>query len=160
MGSTSDLPTMKAAGETLAEFGVPFETRIISAHRTPEAMVDYGKRAVDDGLQVLIAGAGGAAHLPGMLAALTVLPVVGVPVAIGPLVGIDALMSIVQMPRGTPVATVAIGNATNAAHVALRILATSRPELRTALGEYQARRRGEVAQDDENVRRGSGSASS
>lgn len=148
MGSTSDLPVMEKAAETLLEFSIPFEMRILSAHRTPRAMVEYGTSAIDRGLEILIAGAGGAAHLPGMLAALTVLPVVGVPVPVGTLGGMDALLSIVQMPRGTPVATVAIGNATNAAYVALQILALSRPALRDAL-LVDRRRRGQQVEDDD-----------
>jgi phosphoribosylaminoimidazole carboxylase PurE protein len=152
MGSTTDLPVMRKAAETLAEFSVPFETRIVSAHRTPEEMVDYGRSAMDRGVEAIIAGAGGAAHLPGMLAALTVVPVIGVPVPVGPLAGVDALMSIVQMPRGTPVATVAIGNATNAAFVALQMLGMARPELRTRLLEYRSGRRQAVRRDDVRVR--------
>ncbi len=154
MGSTSDLPTMRGAAETLAAFGVPHETRILSAHRTPEAMVRYAHEAIDAGLEVIIAGAGGAAHLPGMLAAMTVIPVVGVPVSTTHLSGLDSLLSIVQMPRGTPVATVAIGNSVNAAHLAVQILAGSRPELRRKLLEYRTLRAAAVADDDERVRSG------
>lgn len=153
MGSTSDLKTMQGAADTLAEFGVPFEVRVLSAHRTPDAMVKYASAAVDEGLEVIVAGAGGAAHLPGMIAALTVLPVIGVPVATAQLGGLDSLLSIVQMPRGTPVATVAIGNSVNAAHLALRVLAGAHPEIRSALLEYQATRAAAVRADDETVRR-------
>ncbi len=153
MGSTSDLPTMKAAGEVLRTFAVPYETRILSAHRTPTAMVDFGEAAVERGFEVIIAGAGGAAHLPGMLASLTTLPVVGVPVLNGALAGMDALLSIVQMPRGVPVATVAIGNATNAGYLAIRMLATTRPALRQAL-EAHAEARAQKVRDDDRASRG------
>ncbi|CAM9407930.1 unnamed protein product [Choristocarpus tenellus] len=123
MGSDSDLPTMKAAADILEEFGVPHEVTIVSAHRTPERMFTYARKARGRGLRVIVAGAGGAAHLPGMVAALTPLPVVGVPVKTSTLSGVDSLHSIVQMPRGVPVATVAIGNATNAGLLAVRMLA-------------------------------------
>ncbi len=126
MGSDSDFPCMRAAAEILEEFGVPFELKVVSAHRTPLEMASYAQQAKDQGLQVIIAGAGGAAHLPGMVAAHTPLPVIGVPVPIGPLNGEDALLSIVQMPKGVPVATVAIGNAYNAGLLAIQILAQSR----------------------------------
>src|SRR5215213_4626770 len=125
MGSDSDLETMKAAAEICAEFGVAYELRVVSAHRTPVLMADYAQTAHKRGLKVIIAGAGGAAHLPGMIAAHTPLPVIGVPVPIGPLVGVDALLAIVQMPGGVPVATVAIGQAKNAGLLAVQILATS-----------------------------------
>lgn len=148
MGSTSDLPTMKAAGEVLDGFGIGYETRILSAHRTPTAMVDFGQAAVGRGFEVLIAGAGGAAHLPGMLASLTTLPVIGVPVLNGALAGMDALLSIVQMPRGVPVATVAIGNATNAGYLAVRMLAATRPALREALQAHVDARAEKVREDD------------
>ncbi len=124
MGSDSDLPTMQAAIAACAEFAVPCEVEIVSAHRTPERMVEYAKTAADRGLKVIIAGAGGAAHLPGMVAALTALPVIGVPVATRHLQGLDSLYSIVQMPAGIPVATVAIGNAQNAGLLAVQILAS------------------------------------
>ena len=123
MGSDSDLSVMKDAAETLERFGVPYEISIVSAHRTPEDLSSFAKSARRRGIQVVIAGAGGAAHLPGMVAAHTELPVVGVPVPMGPLQGQDALLSIVQMPKGVPVATVAIGNATNAGILAVQILA-------------------------------------
>lgn len=122
MGSDSDLNVMQDAADILKEFEVAYELRIISAHRTPEEMVEYASSAKDRGIKVIIAGAGGAAHLPGMTAALTTLPVVGVPVPLKHLDGMDSLLSIVQMPKGVPVATVAVGNATNAAYLALRIL--------------------------------------
>ncbi len=138
MGSDSDLPTMQAAIAVCQEFEVPCEVAIVSAHRTPERMVEYAKTAHERGLKVIIAGAGGAAHLPGMVAALTPLPVVGVPVSSRQLQGIDSLYSIVQMPAGIPVATVAIGNATNAGLLAVQILAADRPEL---LAKVQAYRR-------------------
>ncbi len=148
MGSTSDLPTMNAAGEVLRSFEVAYETRILSAHRTPRAMVDFGEAAVARGFEVIIAGAGGAAHLPGMLASLTTLPVIGVPVLNGPLAGMDALLSIVQMPRGVPVASVAIGNATNAGYLAVRMLAATRPVLRQALEAHAQARAAKVRDDD------------
>ena len=129
MGSDSDWPVMSAAGEALAEFGIAYEADVVSAHRMPEAMLDYGREAHTRGLEVIIAGAGGAAHLPGMLAALTPLPVIGVPVPLKYLDGMDSLLSIVQMPSGVPVATVAIGNARNAGLLAARILATGDPVL-------------------------------
>jgi 5-(carboxyamino)imidazole ribonucleotide mutase len=122
MGSDSDLPTMQAAIDVLVEFGVGYEVRVISAHRTPDAMLEYARGAADRGLEVIIAGAGGAAHLPGMTASMTPLPVIGVPVALNQLDGMDSLLSIVQMPAGIPVATVAIGNARNAGLLAVRIL--------------------------------------
>jgi 5-(carboxyamino)imidazole ribonucleotide mutase len=150
MGSTSDLPTMQAAAEVLTEFGITHEVRIISAHRTPKAMMEYGKTAAERGLELIIAGAGGAAHLPGMLASLTPLPVIGVPVPLKHLDGLDSMLSIIQMPKGTPVACVAIGNAANAAHLALRILGGTSPAIREAVVSYQRGREAQVrAQDDE-----------
>ena len=137
MGSQSDLPTMNAAVEILKKFGVPYEVDIVSAHRTPDKLVEYARTAQSRGLRVIIAGAGGAAHLPGMVASMTPLPVVGVPVKTSTLSGVDSLYSIVQMPRGIPVATVAIGNAQNAGLLAVRILGTSRHELRHQMMEYQ-----------------------
>jgi 5-(carboxyamino)imidazole ribonucleotide mutase len=138
MGSKSDWETMRHADETLTQFGVPHECRIVSAHRTPEWMNEYANTAEARGIAVVIAGAGGAAHLPGMVAAQTVLPVLGVPVESQALHGLDSLLSIVQMPGGVPVGTLAIGKAgaINAALLAIRILGTSRPELRIALREY------------------------
>jgi 5-(carboxyamino)imidazole ribonucleotide mutase len=137
MGSDSDLPVMRAAAEALAEFGVPAEVRVISAHRTPADMLEYARTAAARGLRVIIAGAGGAAHLPGMIAAATPLPVIGVPVPLARLDGLDSLLSIVQMPAGVPVATVAIGNARNAGLLAVRILAAADPELRGAMERFQ-----------------------
>jgi len=138
MGSDSDWPVMAAAAEACAEFGVSFEADVVSAHRMPEDMVAYGRNAHTRGLKVIIAGAGGAAHLPGMLAALTPLPVIGVPVPLKYLDGMDSLLSIVQMPAGVPVATVAIGNARNAGLLAVRILAASDPELTQKMVAFQA----------------------
>jgi phosphoribosylaminoimidazole carboxylase PurE protein len=137
MGSTSDMPVMEKAVEVLKRFDVAHEVKIVSAHRTPDLMRDYAMSARTRGVKVIIAGAGGAAHLPGMTAAWTTLPVIGVPVANGALQGQDALLSIVQMPRGVPVATVAIDNATNAAFLALRILAAFDPNLTERLEQEQ-----------------------
>jgi 5-(carboxyamino)imidazole ribonucleotide mutase len=139
MGSKSDWDTMSHADAILTEFGIPHECQVVSAHRTPAWMTEYASTAADRGLQVIVAGAGGAAHLPGMVAAQTVLPVIGVPVQSAALNGLDSLLSIVQMPRGVPVATVAIGpsGAANAALLAIAILATSRPELRAKLAVYR-----------------------
>jgi len=138
MGSDSDWPTMEPAAAALEEFGVGYEADVVSAHRMPEDMVAYGRRAHERGLRVIIAGAGGAAHLPGMLAALTPLPVIGVPVALKHLEGMDSLLSIVQMPSGVPVATVAIGNARNAGLLAVRILASADPGLTAKMLDFQA----------------------
>jgi 5-(carboxyamino)imidazole ribonucleotide mutase len=137
MGSDSDWPTMKAAAEVCVEFDVPFEADVISAHRMPEEMIDYGKSAHVRGLKVLIAGAGGAAHLPGMLASVTPLPVIGVPVPLKYLDGMDSLLSIVQMPAGVPVATVSIGNARNAGLLAVRILAAHDELLLARMSAFQ-----------------------
>jgi 5-(carboxyamino)imidazole ribonucleotide mutase len=137
MGSDSDWPTMKAAAEACAEFDVPFEADVVSAHRMPAEMIDYGRSAHERGLKVIIAGAGGAAHLPGMLAAVTPLPVIGVPVPLKYLDGMDSLLSIVQMPAGVPVATVSIGNARNAGLLAVRILAASDEKLRDRVRAFQ-----------------------
>ena len=137
MGSDSDWPTMKAAAELLDEFGIEWEADVKSAHRMPQEMLDYGREAAGRGLSVIIAGAGGAAALPGMLASVTPLPVVGVPVPLKYLDGLDSLMSIVQMPGGIPVATVAIGNAKNAGILAARILGVSDPELQQKLVAYE-----------------------
>ena len=150
MGSDSDWPTMEAAAEACREFGVEYEADVVSAHRMPDAMVAYGRQAHHRGLRVVIAGAGGAAHLPGMLAALTPLPVIGVPVPLRYLDGMDSLLSIVQMPAGVPVATVAVGNARNAGLLAVRILAAGDEKLRAQMVQFQtslrdaARARGEV----------------
>ncbi len=137
MGSDSDLPTMQAAIGICEQFSVPYEVEIVSAHRTPERMVDYAQSAHTRGIQVIIAGAGGAAHLPGMVASLTPLPVIGVPVHTRALSGVDSLYSIVQMPGGIPVATVAIGNAQNAGLLAIRILASQDPILLQKMQDYQ-----------------------
>ncbi|WP_295613347.1 5-(carboxyamino)imidazole ribonucleotide mutase [Chamaesiphon sp. GL140_3_metabinner_50] len=137
MGSDSDLPTMKAAIEICEQFEIPHEVAIVSAHRTPERMVEYAQTAHQRGLKVIIAGAGGAAHLPGMVASLTPLPVIGVPVQTKTLQGVDSLYSIVQMPAGIPVATVAIGNATNAGLLAVQILATHDPDLLAQVISYR-----------------------
>jgi 5-(carboxyamino)imidazole ribonucleotide mutase len=138
MGSDSDWPVMKAAAEALEEFGVPYDADVVSAHRMPEEMLTYGKDAAGRGLRVIIAGAGGAAHLPGMLASVTPLPVIGVPVPLENLDGLDSLLSIVQMPAGVPVATVAIGNARNAGLLAVRILAASDEALQRRMVDFQA----------------------
>ncbi|SDS31772.1 5-(carboxyamino)imidazole ribonucleotide mutase [Nocardioides scoriae] len=138
MGSDSDWPTMEAAAEACAEFDVAFEADVVSAHRMPDEMLAYGREAAGRGVRVIIAGAGGAAHLPGMLAAVTPLPVIGVPVALKYLDGMDSLLSIVQMPAGVPVATVAIGNARNAGLLAVRILAASDPALQQRMTDFQA----------------------
>ena len=138
MGSRSDWPTMKPAAEVLGELGIGFETRIVSAHRTPDRLWDYGLTARDRGLKVIVAGAGGAAHLPGMMASKTRLPVIGVPVETGALGGLDSLYSIVQMPRGFPVATMAIGGAANAGLMAAAILALSDPDLADRLDGWRA----------------------
>jgi len=152
MGSDSDLETMQGAVDVLAEFGVPHEVRIVSAHRTPDVMVDYARSAAARGLRVIIAGAGGAAHLPGMTAAMTALPVIGVPVALRQLDGLDSLLSIVQMPAGVPVATVAIGNARNAGLLAVRILGTFDDELRMRMEAFQDDLADIVREKDERLR--------
>ena len=139
MGSDSDLKVMQAAADMLTEFKLPYELTIVSAHRTPQRMVEYATTAASRGLQIIIAGAGGAAHLPGMTAALTTLPVIGVPVAVTALNGLDALVSIVQMPTGVPVATVAIDNAANAALLAVQILALHDARLARQLKDYKQR---------------------
>lgn len=137
MGSISDWETMQEAAGMLADFGIPYEAEVVSAHRTPERMVEYAKTARDRGLKLIIAGAGGAAHLPGMTASLTSLPVIGVPVASRHLQGLDSLLSIAQMPGGIPVATMAIGNAKNAGLLAARILALGRPELEAKVDAHR-----------------------
>lgn len=138
MGSDSDWPVMKAATEALAEFGVEFEVSVVSAHRTPQRMLDYATSAASRGLRVIIAGAGGAAHLPGMVASATVLPVIGVPVPLKYLDGMDSLLSIVQMPAGVPVATVSVGGARNAGLLAVRMLASCDPALQERMARFQA----------------------
>jgi len=152
MGSDSDWPTMEAAAVALAEFEVPFEVGVVSAHRTVRKMVDYAETAADRGLQVIITGAGGAAHLPGMVAALTPLPVIGVPVPLKYLDGMDSLLSIVQMPAGVPVATVSIGGARNAGLLAVRILGASDLALRAKMTKFQASLEKLVAQKDAALR--------
>jgi 5-(carboxyamino)imidazole ribonucleotide mutase len=137
MGSDSDWPVMKAAAEACAEFDVAFEADVVSAHRMPDEMLAYGREAAGRGLRVIIAGAGGAAHLPGMLAAVTPLPVIGVPVPLKYLDGMDSLLSIVQMPAGVPVATVGVGNARNAGLLAVRILAAADPALQQKMSDFQ-----------------------
>jgi 5-(carboxyamino)imidazole ribonucleotide mutase len=151
MGSDSDLPTMQGAIDVLTEFGVAHEVRIVSAHRTPDVMADYARSAADRGLRVIIAGAGGAAHLPGMTASMTPLPVIGVPVPLGQLDGMDSLLSIVQMPGGVPVATVGVGNARNAGLLAVRILGASDGELLKAMTAFQERMHDEVRAKDERL---------
>ncbi len=136
MGSKSDSETMEHAAKTLEEFGIPYEFRVVSAHRTPDAMAEYARTARDRGLKVIVAGAGGAAHLPGMLASYTTLPVIGVPVLTKSLSGVDSLYSIVQMPGGVPVATVGIGNARNAGILAARILSLSDEAIANSLDAY------------------------
>ena len=153
MGSDSDWPTMEAAADALAEFGIAYEADVVSAHRMPEDMVRFGREAHERGVKVIIAGAGGAAHLPGMLAALTPLPVIGVPVALKYLDGMDSLLSIVQMPAGVPVATVAIGNARNAGLLAVRILAADDDALLERMLDFQeslrdaAHAKGQIVRD-------------
>ncbi len=153
MGSDSDLPVMQGAIDALAEFDVPYEVRIISAHRTPQAMYDYATSAVERGLRVIVAGAGGAAHLPGMTASMTPLPVIGVPVPLKYLDGLDSLLSIAQMPAGIPVATVAVGNARNAGLLAVRILATADDKLRVRMEEFQAALDATITEKDAKVRK-------
>lgn len=151
MGSKSDLETMRSAADTLKDFGVAFELKVVSAHRTPEMMFEYATSARERGLKVIIAGAGGAAHLPGMVASLTTLPVIGVPVETRALKGVDSLYSIVQMPAGIPVATVAIGNSRNAALLALRILGASDPEIAGRLEKFKGDQRDLVAKMNEEI---------
>ena len=154
MGSSSDLEVMAPAAELLEQFEVRFELRVVSAHRTPEAMLRYGLEAKDNGLEVIIAGAGGAAHLPGMLASVTSLPVIGVPVALARLDGLDSLLSIVQMPRGVPVATVAVNASENAALLAIRILAVGEPALHAALDLHRASLSDTAKEQDAAIARG------
>jgi 5-(carboxyamino)imidazole ribonucleotide mutase len=153
MGSDSDLPVMQGAIDILAEFGVPSEAHIVSAHRTPEWMIEYARGAAGRGLRVIIAGAGGAAHLPGMTASCTALPVIGVPVPLAKLDGLDSLLSIVQMPAGVPVATVGVGNARNAGLLAVRILATSDERLQAAVVQFQQNLHDSVREKDEKLQR-------
>ncbi len=153
MGSDSDFPTMEPAVETLRAMGIETDARVISAHRTPDAMLAFGTAAADNGYGVIIAGAGGAAHLPGMLASTTTLPVIGVPVAVTALDGMDALLSIVQMPAGVPVATMAIGGAVNAALMAARILGVSDPEVTAALVAYRSAQQEKSNRADSEITR-------
>ncbi|CAB0896420.1 5-(carboxyamino)imidazole ribonucleotide mutase [Corynebacterium diphtheriae] len=153
IGSDSDWPTVEPAAEVLAEFGIPFEVGVVSAHRTPEKMLAYAKTAHERGLKCIIACAGGAAHLPGMVAAATPLPVIGIPRALKELDGMDSLLSIVQMPGGVPVATVSIGGAKNAGLLAARILGAGDPELVTKMADYQENMRQEVERKDANLKK-------
>lgn len=151
MGSDSDLPVMKDAAEIFESFGIPYEISIISAHRTPEKALEYAKTAEERGLEVIIAGAGGAAHLPGVIAALTTLPVIGVPIKSKTLDGLDSLLSIVQMPAGIPVATVAINNAKNAALLAVHILSIKYPEIKEKLKAYREKMKKTVIEKNEKL---------
>ncbi|MDO5034515.1 MAG: 5-(carboxyamino)imidazole ribonucleotide mutase [Actinomycetaceae bacterium] len=151
MGSDSDWKVMSEAAAVMKDFGVEYEAHVVSAHRTPEAMLAYGREAAGRGLKVIIAGAGGAAHLPGMLASMTTLPVIGVPVPLKYLDGMDSLLSIVQMPAGVPVATVSIGGARNAGLLAVRMLAAHDPELSEKMKEFQAELRRQSEQKDVNL---------
>lgn len=152
MGSDSDWPTVEPAAQVLADFGIPFEVGVVSAHRTPEKMLAYAKEAHTRGLKAIIACAGGAAHLPGMVAAATPLPVIGIPRALKELDGLDSLLSIVQMPSGVPVATVSIGGAKNAGLLAARILGAGDPVIQDKMVDYQKRMAEEVEQKDKNLR--------
>jgi 5-(carboxyamino)imidazole ribonucleotide mutase len=154
MGSDSDWPVMKAAAETLDEFEVPYEVSVVSAHRTPQRMLDYARTAADRGLRVIIAGAGGAAHLPGMVASATTLPVVGVPVPLKYLDGMDSLLSIVQMPAGIPVATVSVGGARNAGLLAVRMLSVADEKLRDRLAAFASDLEQLVLDKDARLRAG------
>ena len=153
MGSDSDWSVMADAAAALTEFGIAHEVEVLSAHRTPEAMISFGRAARQRGLQVIIAGAGGAAHLPGMLASVTTLPVIGVPVALAKLDGLDSLLSIVQMPAGVPVATVSIGGARNAGILAARILSTGDPALADRLADFAANLETVVAEKNAALKR-------
>ena len=154
MGSDSDWPTMEAAAQAMEEFDVAYEADVVSAHRMPEDMIGYGRSAAERGLRVIVAGAGGAAHLPGMLAAVTPLPVIGVPVPLKHLDGLDSLLSIVQMPAGVPVATVAVGNARNAGLLAVRILAATDAGLQQKMLDFQAELRATAQEKGKAVRAG------
>ena len=151
MGSSSDLPTMEKAVDVLKYFGVSYEIKVVSAHRTPEYMQEFAIKAKDNGFKVIIAGAGGAAHLPGMVASLTTLPVIGVPVALKHLSGLDSVLSILQMPRGVPVATVAIDNATNAALLAIRMLGIENAEISEKLSAFKDAQIEKVAKMNEEI---------
>jgi 5-(carboxyamino)imidazole ribonucleotide mutase len=152
MGSDSDLPVMQGAIDALTDLGIPHEVRVVSAHRTPDVMFEYAQSAADRGLRVIIAGAGGAAHLPGMTASMTSLPVIGVPVPLAQLDGLDSLLSIVQMPDGVPVATVGVGKARNAGLLAARILGAADPELRARLDAQRAAMADTVREKDAKLR--------
>lgn len=152
MGSDSDWPIMSDAAQALKEFGIEFEVEVLSAHRTPERMMEWGKAAADRGLKVIIAGAGGAAHLPGMIASVTTLPVIGVPVKLKSLDGMDSLLSIVQMPAGIPVATVSIDGARNAGILAARIIGAFDPKVATALASFSESLKDQVAQKNQNLK--------
>ena len=152
MGSDSDWPTVEPAAQVLADFGIPFEVGVVSAHRTPEKMLAYAKEAHTRGLKAIIACAGGAAHLPGMVAAATPLPVIGIPRALKDLDGLDSLLSIVQMPSGVPVATVSIGGAKNAGLLAARILGAGDPAIQDKMVDYQKQMAEKVEQKDKNLR--------
>ena len=156
MGSDSDWAVMSAAAEALAEFEVPYEVGVVSAHRTPQKMLAYAEQAADRGLRVIIAGAGGAAHLPGMVASATTLPVIGVPVPLKYLDGLDSLLSIVQMPAGVPVATVSIGGARNAGLLAVRILGATDPALRDRMAAFQQQLKDLVAEKDAELAKTAG----
>ena len=156
MGSSSDLPVMQGAVEILERFGVPHEVRVVSAHRTPREMLSFGQEAAGRGLRVLVAGAGGAAHLPGMLASVTALPVIGVPVALSQLDGLDSLLSIVQMPRGVPVATMAVNGARNAGLLAVRILAIGDADLTGEMQAFQEEIAADARAQDADVSGGAG----
>jgi 5-(carboxyamino)imidazole ribonucleotide mutase len=156
MGSSSDLPVMQGAVEMLERFDVPHEVRVVSAHRTPREMLAFGQDAAGRGVKVLIAGAGGAAHLPGMLAAVTPLPVIGVPVALSQLDGLDSLLSIVQMPKGVPVATVAVNGARNAGLLAVRILGLGDPDLAARMVAFQDEIASDARAQDADVSGGAG----
>ena len=153
MGSDSDWPTMESAAKTLEELGISYEVALVSAHRMPDEMMEFGKSATARGFKVIIAGAGGAAHLPGMLAAITPLPVIGVPIPLKALEGMDSLLSIVQMPAGVPVASVGIGNAKNAGLLAARILGAHNPEAQRAIREQMTKMHTEVLGKAENLKR-------
>jgi len=152
MGSDSDWPIMQAAADVLQEFDIAHEVNVLSAHRMPEEMIDYGKSAADRGLHILIAGAGGAAHLPGMLASVTPLPVIGVPIPLAQLDGLDSLLSIVQMPAGVPVATVAVGGARNAGLLALRMLGMADEQVRAAMVDFQRELNAQAKAKGKNLR--------
>ncbi|MCU1407183.1 MAG: purE, partial [Glaciihabitans sp.] len=160
MGSDSDWPVMKDAASALAEFGIEVEVEVLSAHRTPDKMISFGRAAAGRGIGVIIAGAGGAAHLPGMIAAVTTLPVIGVPVPLARLDGLDSLLSIVQMPAGVPVATVSIGGARNAGLLAVRMLSITSPELAAQLAEFALSLEALVAEKNDALKAGIAAASS